>query len=51
MEKDVIDQDGIWPSEQVKKDFGAASAPDRMETSKEMARVVAFPADRGYTVA
>jgi len=57
--------DRIWPSEQVKKDFGAASMPGRVGTSEEMARVVAFLAsedasfvsgtgllaDGGYTVA
>jgi NAD(P)-dependent dehydrogenase (short-subunit alcohol dehydrogenase family) len=35
-------QDRIWPSEQAKQDFGAASVPGRMGTSEEMARVVAF---------
>jgi NAD(P)-dependent dehydrogenase (short-subunit alcohol dehydrogenase family) len=35
-------QDRIWPSEQAKKDFGAASVPGRMGTSEEMAKVVAF---------
>ncbi len=35
-------QDRIWPSEQAKKDFGAASVPGRMGTSEEMAAVVAF---------
>jgi NAD(P)-dependent dehydrogenase (short-subunit alcohol dehydrogenase family) len=58
-------QDRIWPSEQAKKDFGAASVPGRMGTSEEMAKVVAFLAsddasyvsgtgllaDGGYTVA
>jgi NAD(P)-dependent dehydrogenase (short-subunit alcohol dehydrogenase family) len=55
----------IWPSEQAKKDFGAASVPGRMGTAEEMAKVVAFLAsddasyvsgtgllaDGGYTVA
>ena len=58
-------QDRIWPSEQAKKDFGAASVPGRMGTAEEMAKVVAFLAsddasyvsgtgllaDGGYTVA
>ena len=58
-------QDRIWPSEQAKKDFGAASVPGRMGTPEEMAKVVAFLAsddasyvsgtgllaDGGYTVA
>lgn len=35
-------QDRIWPSEQAKKDFGAASVPGRMGTPEEMATVVAF---------
>jgi NAD(P)-dependent dehydrogenase (short-subunit alcohol dehydrogenase family) len=57
-------QDRIWPSEQAKQDFGAASVPGRMGTSEEMARVVAFLAsddsafvsghgllaDGGYTI-
>ena len=57
--------DRIWPSEQAKTNFGAASVPGRMGTSEEMARVVAFLAsedasfvsgssllaDGGYTVA
>jgi NAD(P)-dependent dehydrogenase (short-subunit alcohol dehydrogenase family) len=58
-------QDRIWPSEQAKKDFGAASVPGRMGTPEEMATVVAFLAsddasfvsghgllaDAGYSVA
>ena len=35
-------QDRIWPSEQAKKDVGAASVPGRMGTSEEIAKVVAF---------
>ncbi len=35
-------QDRIWPTEQAKKDFGAASVPGRMGTPEEMAKVVAF---------
>jgi NAD(P)-dependent dehydrogenase (short-subunit alcohol dehydrogenase family) len=35
-------QDRIWPSQQAKKDFGAASVPGRMGTPEEMATVVAF---------
>jgi NAD(P)-dependent dehydrogenase (short-subunit alcohol dehydrogenase family) len=35
-------QDRIWPSDQAKKDFGAASVPGRMGTPEEMAKVVAF---------
>jgi NAD(P)-dependent dehydrogenase (short-subunit alcohol dehydrogenase family) len=35
-------QDRIWPSAQAKNEFGAASAPGRMGTPEEMARVVAF---------
>jgi NAD(P)-dependent dehydrogenase (short-subunit alcohol dehydrogenase family) len=35
-------QDRIWPSEQAKNEFGAASVPGRMGTSEEMGRVVAF---------
>ncbi len=58
-------QDRIWPSEQAKKDFGAASVPGRMGTPEEMATVVAFLAsedasfvsghsllaDAGYSIA
>jgi NAD(P)-dependent dehydrogenase (short-subunit alcohol dehydrogenase family) len=58
-------QDRIWPSEQAKKDFGAASVPGRMGTSEEMANAVAFLAsddasfvsghgllaDAGYSIA
>jgi NAD(P)-dependent dehydrogenase (short-subunit alcohol dehydrogenase family) len=58
-------QDRIWPSEQAKNDFGAASVPGRMGTPEEMATVVAFLAsddasfvsghgllaDAGYSVA
>ncbi|HEV2674765.1 MAG TPA: glucose 1-dehydrogenase [Aliidongia sp.] len=57
-------QDRIWPSEQAKRDFGAASVPGRMGTPEEMAKIVAFLAsddasfisghgllaDGGYTV-
>jgi NAD(P)-dependent dehydrogenase (short-subunit alcohol dehydrogenase family) len=35
-------QDRIWPSAQTKNEFGAASAPGRMGTPEEVARVVAF---------
>ncbi len=42
-------QDRIWPSEQAKKDFGAASVPGRMGTPEEMARVVAFLASDDST--
>jgi NAD(P)-dependent dehydrogenase (short-subunit alcohol dehydrogenase family) len=35
-------QDRIWPSEEAKSDFGAASVPGRMGSSQEMAAVVAF---------
>lgn len=35
-------QDRIWPSAQAKNEFGAASAPGRMGTPEEVARVVAF---------
>jgi NAD(P)-dependent dehydrogenase (short-subunit alcohol dehydrogenase family) len=42
-------QDRIWPSEQAKKDFGAASVPGRMGTSEEMAKVVAFLASDDST--
>ncbi|WP_266170612.1 glucose 1-dehydrogenase [Dyella subtropica] len=58
-------QDRIWPSEQAKADFGAASVPGRMGTPEEMAAVVAFLAsddasfvsghgllaDAGYSIA
>jgi NAD(P)-dependent dehydrogenase (short-subunit alcohol dehydrogenase family) len=58
-------QDRVWPSEQVKKDFGAASVPGRMGTPEEMAKTVAFLAsddasfvsghgllaDAGYSIA
>ncbi len=58
-------QDRIWPSEQAKKEFGAASVPGRMGTPEEMATVVAFLAsddasfvsghgllaDAGYSIA
>jgi NAD(P)-dependent dehydrogenase (short-subunit alcohol dehydrogenase family) len=35
-------QDRIWPLQQAKKDFGAASVSGRMGASEEMARIVAF---------
>lgn len=35
-------QDRIWPSEQAKQEFGAASVPGRMGTAEEMAKAVAF---------
>jgi NAD(P)-dependent dehydrogenase (short-subunit alcohol dehydrogenase family) len=58
-------QDRIWPSEQAKKDFGAASVPGRMGTPEEIATAVAFLAsddasfvsghgllaDAGYSIA
>ncbi len=58
-------QDRIWPSEQAKKDFGAASVPGRMGAPEEIAAVVAFLAsddasfvsghgllvDAGYSIA
>jgi NAD(P)-dependent dehydrogenase (short-subunit alcohol dehydrogenase family) len=58
-------QDRIWPSDQAKKDFGAASVPGRMGTPEEIATVVAFLAsddasfvsghgllaDAGYSIA
>lgn len=58
-------QDRIWPSQEAKCEFGAASVAGRMGTSGEMARVVAFlasddaafvsghglVADGGYTIA
>jgi NAD(P)-dependent dehydrogenase (short-subunit alcohol dehydrogenase family) len=42
-------QDRIWPSQQAKKDFGAASVPARMGAPEEMARVVAFLASDDST--
>jgi NAD(P)-dependent dehydrogenase (short-subunit alcohol dehydrogenase family) len=42
-------QDRIWPSQQAKKDFGAASVPGRMGAPEEMARVVSFLASDDST--